>query len=836
MAGFALEYFTSPSRKIFMSFLVFFHGLWKRSLTAAILSAAILIFPTLSTAQFSKLLPASERQETARQFSNEKEISPAQLQKEIESTVQQLQGLENLQHSTPPEQLGATVDEVAEKLQLLNQKILNLNRHLDALRSIEENNKVKRELDDQVKEWKGFSQAPPYPLSLLDELRDTIDTEKVAVEKTEVEASLFREELERSRDALKIADKDLRQVGEKAEAESEENKKLRSSWLLDLAAVKSGTAETRVLSLSAQLRNVELVRQIHLSRQDFLERKLHVALSGGTVFTQEELDAHLAAISGQKKNTGREQARAVEVQENIRKALNTVRDEIDRNRETLAKKPNDKALKDQANELENRLDLLKTRAETIDLKTEMLKIWNYSLAMEKLLWEERFRVSNGDSDTDFRGIADTIGQRLERIKEFHSYLSTQLKLAQNLAMAQRSRIASEEISELERGRIARKQEVLQERVDFLLDFQPRVDDLERQVRRFRDEVTELRGRATMEERLRSLAGRFGNFLVGAWNFEIFSVEDTLIVEGQTVTQQRPVTVSKVVRALLILALGIWGATLLSGRINRLTERLFKIKHGTAVLLEKTIVILVVIFVFVFAMATVKIPLTVFAFLGGALAIGVGFGAQNIINNFISGIILLLEQPIKVGDVVEIEGTRGRVISIGGRCSQVKRFDGVDILVPNSEFLQKSVVNLTHSDELLRLNVNVGVAYGSPTRDVAKIMSVALEEHGKILNHPEPVILFEDFGDSALAFSVYFWVEQNPKTDYRIIASDFRHMLDRRFREAGITIAFPQMDVHLDSSEPLPLRMMEPVPPEKVSEKTNAVLGEPSELEPGKEEG
>jgi small-conductance mechanosensitive channel len=211
---------------------------------------------------------------------------------------------------------------------------------------------------------------------------------------------------------------------------------------------------------------------------------------------------------------------------------------------------------------------------------------------------------------------------------------------------------------------------------------------------------------------------------------------------------------------------------------------------------------------IFALITVKIPLTVFAFMGGALAIVVGFGAQNLINNFISGLILLLEQPIKTEDIIEIDGMTGTVVSIGARCSQVKRFDGIDILVPNSEFLQKNVVNWTLSDSLLRLTIKFGVAYGSPTRNVSQIVRHVLEEHGKILKNPAPVVLFDDFGDSALIFIVNFWVNVDPELNNRIIASDFRHMLTKRLAEAGIVIAFPQRDVHLDTETPLKVSLVQ----------------------------
>ena len=150
--------------------------------------------------------------------------------------------------------------------------------------------------------------------------------------------------------------------------------------------------------------------------------------------------------------------------------------------------------------------------------------------------------------------------------------------------------------------------------------------------------------------------------------------------------------SKIARALLILILGLWLIHLLHTRVSSLFMRLFALEHGAALLLERITKVVAIFCVLLFALISARIPLTVFAFMGGALAIGVGFGAQNLINNFISGIIMLFERPIKVGDQVEIEGHRGAVTSIGARCSTVRRFDGVEVLVPNSEFLQKNVVS------------------------------------------------------------------------------------------------------------------------------------------------
>ncbi|MEZ4483275.1 MAG: mechanosensitive ion channel [Syntrophotaleaceae bacterium] len=217
----------------------------------------------------------------------------------------------------------------------------------------------------------------------------------------------------------------------------------------------------------------------------------------------------------------------------------------------------------------------------------------------------------------------------------------------------------------------------------------------------------------------------------------------------------------------------------------------------------------------------QIPLTAFAFLGGALAIGVGFGGQNLINNFMSSLILLIEKPIKVGDIVEAEGVLGRVTAIGGRCSTIRRLDGVDLLVPNSHLLEKTVVNRTLSDNLVRYEIQVGVAYGSPTRDVFHILEQVVDEHGQILKDPKPLVLLEDFSDNALRFGIYYWIEIHERLDVRSIASNLRHRIDRLFRDAGISIAFPQRDVHLDTVNPLKIQMVADSQPKGESTKGGA---------------
>jgi small-conductance mechanosensitive channel len=200
-----------------------------------------------------------------------------------------------------------------------------------------------------------------------------------------------------------------------------------------------------------------------------------------------------------------------------------------------------------------------------------------------------------------------------------------------------------------------------------------------------------------------------------------------------------------------------------------------------------------------ALEWLSIPLTAFAFLSGAIAIGVGFGAQNIINNFISGWILMWERPIRIGDFLEVSGDKGTVESINTRSTRIRRVDGVHMLIPNSKLLENTVTNWTLVDKVLRTSVKVGVAYGSNPTHVRSLIEEAIEQHKDILSIPNPVVVFDDFGDNALMFEVYFWINASVERDLRMIRSDVRYSIYELFNKDGVVIAFPQRDVHIDGN-------------------------------------
>jgi small-conductance mechanosensitive channel len=217
--------------------------------------------------------------------------------------------------------------------------------------------------------------------------------------------------------------------------------------------------------------------------------------------------------------------------------------------------------------------------------------------------------------------------------------------------------------------------------------------------------------------------------------------------------------------------------------------------------------LIALFVLI-AMPIAGIPIGAFTILGSAVAIGLGFGAQNLFNNLISSFILLVEKPIRIGDIVVLGDIVGRVADIGNRCVSVRSGDGIDILVPNSHFLEQQVTNWTRSDRNLRGELKVGVAYGSPVEKVRELLEQAAQENENVQKLPAPFVLFDDFGDNALSFTLLFWSRVAKPLDLRRVSSALRFRVDALFRENGIVIAFPQRDIHFDARQPIPVRVTE----------------------------
>ncbi len=203
----------------------------------------------------------------------------------------------------------------------------------------------------------------------------------------------------------------------------------------------------------------------------------------------------------------------------------------------------------------------------------------------------------------------------------------------------------------------------------------------------------------------------------------------------------------------------------------------------------------------FVMHILDIDLKNAAMVMTGLSVGIGMGLQGIVNNFFSGLILIFGRMLQVGDVIEVGGIAGRVARISVRDTMIQTYDNALIYVPNSEFISGHLINWTHNDSTVRTSVSVGVAYGSDTDLVVHTLKSIVAKHAGILRYPEPSVLFQNFGDNTLDFTVYFWVN---KFDDRLrICAEIRLAIDKEFARQHIEIAFPQLDVHLKTTHGKP---------------------------------
>ena len=256
-----------------------------------------------------------------------------------------------------------------------------------------------------------------------------------------------------------------------------------------------------------------------------------------------------------------------------------------------------------------------------------------------------------------------------------------------------------------------------------------------------------------------------------------------------------VTVWKLTVAILVFLssffLSSWG----SNWIKRRMLRRVKASVTAANAVQRiTFYILWVAFALI-ALNIVQIPLTAFAFMGGAIAVGLGFGMQNIFNNLISGFIVIFSRPFKVHDIVEVSGVQGTVEDIGSRSTTIKTWDGLDVVLPNRYFLENSVTNWTKSDIKKREILKVGVSYDADSREVEKILLDIVNGHSSVLKNPAPSVIFKNFGDNALEFEIYYWIELKKSSGMKV-SSDMRHHIMAVFKREGINIPYPQMDIHI----------------------------------------
>jgi len=283
--------------------------------------------------------------------------------------------------------------------------------------------------------------------------------------------------------------------------------------------------------------------------------------------------------------------------------------------------------------------------------------------------------------------------------------------------------------------------------------------------------------------------------VGSWVSRF--LKTTLVTINQT-----PITPASLIIFTFIILAAIFVTRLFTRLVFDRILKKFHLKDGVRYTLRRLTEYTLHLVGIIVAFQFVGIDLSGLAVIFGLLSVGIGFGLQNVTANFVAGLVLLFERPIRIGDRVTVGDVEGDVEEISMRATKVRTLNNISIIVPNSQFTSSNIVNWSYGDPRIRLDIDVGVSYGSNLDLVLKSLKEVALESPKVLKDPEPDVLLREFGESSWNMRLRLWID-NPERHHQV-RSDINCAIVRKFRENGIEIPFPQRDLHVRSHAPLPL--------------------------------
>ncbi len=261
--------------------------------------------------------------------------------------------------------------------------------------------------------------------------------------------------------------------------------------------------------------------------------------------------------------------------------------------------------------------------------------------------------------------------------------------------------------------------------------------------------------------------------------------------------QSDITLATIIYLIFSIVVLIFVSNRLSRFVGRSVLRRYSTTESTVQTVSTILRYVILVIGLMVIVQTAGIDLSTLSILAGALGVGIGFGLQNITNNFISGIIILFEQPIKVGDRIEVGEIKGDVTKISARATNVLTNDNISVIVPNSEFISSTVINWSHNDRNVSFRFPVGVSYREDPKVIKRLLLEVAKENKGVISSPEPEVLFDEFGDSSLNFILRVWTTSYTSRP-NILKSQLYYSIFEKFKENGIEIPFPQRDLHLKS--------------------------------------
>jgi len=677
-------------------------------------------------------------------------------------------------------ELGVTAAEIEKRLIDLSVLKSAYERLLNSHSALDKMEQDKRSIKENYEKFrvKGVQEKPPYTLTLLDSVMEDFSTAERNLNNFDLSLELLRQEVSDDNERLKTAQKELRKNEEMlVDAGREEKKRLQ--WKVEGLNIQSSRLQATLQAKENEIERYEQEKDTTEIQIAWFKEKSDLIRSKIT-YNDDDLKHQMATMQQKKADILKEKQRLYQEQKIVEEKWIKAQQDFEKTHHE-----GQKAVAEAY--LGARDEWRRTYQVALELNERAALLMDQQL----IAWQNRYKLVNGKVSSeeleDMKRAADKNVEILgQTLKIQQSYLAGIQQRMSSIDL----KLGEDGVSASFRRHLSVQLDAMRKHLERRLEYQTVILATDQIERRLFSEIENNLGQLTIEDRITDIKDNIVEF----WNIEIWTVDN------------QPVTLKKAVTALVILLLGVALSKFFLSMIYSRFLLKSQFQETTASAVHKVLSYSAYLLIFLLALRMVNIPLTAFAFLGGAVAIGIGFGAQNLINNFISGFMILGERPINIGDLIEVDGVLGMVEEVGTRCTRVRTGENIHILVPNSTFLEQKITNWTLSNKKIRVNITVGVAYGSPVEQVRETLIRAAQEVPLVLANPEPFVIFDDFGDNALVFNLYFWVEISRVIQRRQIESDVRFKIDALFAQEGIVIAFPQRDVHLDTSNPLKITL------------------------------
>ncbi|HKY71279.1 MAG TPA: mechanosensitive ion channel domain-containing protein [Nitrospira sp.] len=708
-----------------------------------------------------------------------------ELRAQREKAQAELDAVNNPKSFTAGAPPGTPQEELLERRTLFHHIVRSLDEQIDDTLRLEQARRHRNDLGEPstVAGEHAPDETPPYSVFFADQLWDNAFSLRLTVEGLQSQLSLIELRADHARESLVAAEERLRQSAERLENAKGTPTEERQAWVHELEALRQRAAAALLQATQLSNKRIEEELSDARGRLESANRRL-AAVEPEVEFTEADLSKVRTHLSEERQRLtdALDQTTADRLRQ-----FNELRTMEGQLAARLSKgNAAGRQVSRNLRRLRAGVEVARVRTDNLSLRGDLVQLLLDVVEGERQLWESRFAIVHDREPGKIREAYDRFTPLFTNFQASRDYVRQQAGIVSGQIGELETRVKNA-ATPADRAHAQALLDVHRQREDIYNSALQRLDQTSRFLERWKSMFTEQQQELPWTARLEGWWQRVWTGTKATWGWEVFSAEDTIEVDGKKITGHRSVTVGKIVMALVILSIGYWLCLYLAGLVGRLAMTRLGVDPELANLLRQWSQALLLTILIVTSLLWVKIPLTIFAFLGGAFAIGIGFGAQNLLKNVISGILLLIERPLRVGDLIEVENVRGRVTTIGLRSSTVRDAKGVVTLIPNSSFLERHLTNWTYSSRIGRFSLRIGAPYGSATQMVMDLLVGLAASHPHVLKTPQPQVLLDEFGSQGRIFTLNYWLEIRLDVDPHEVASDLRFAIEKKFEEAGVKI-------------------------------------------------